>query len=79
MRLPEVKFTTSEFFLQVRSEVAKANQLDPRYCFTLTWSSSGMNGYGLSLLPKSGVTGTFVAMSVFHPRSRSNFVSRQLS
>jgi predicted esterase len=63
----EMKFSTSDFFLAVRSDLAKAHKLDPRYSFTLTWSSSGMNGYGFSLLPKSGVTGTFVAMSVFQP------------
>jgi predicted esterase len=65
--LREVKFRTPEFFLAVRSQVAKAHKLDPRYSFALTWSSSGTNGYTLSLLPKSGVTGTFVAMSVFKP------------
>jgi predicted esterase len=65
--LREVKFSTREFFLAVRSEVGKAHKLDPRYSFTLTWSSSGTNGYGLSLSSKSGVTGTFVAMSVFTP------------
>jgi predicted esterase len=62
-----IKFTTPEFFLAVRDEVAKAHRLDPRYSFTLTWSSSGTNGYALSMLPKTGVTGTFVAMSVFQP------------
>lgn len=65
--VPEMKFSTTDFFLAVRAEVEKAHKLDPRYCFTLTWSSSGMRGYALSLLPKPGVTGTFVAMSVFHP------------
>lgn len=65
--VPEMKFSTSDFFLAVRTELAKAHKLDPRYSFTLTWSSSGMSGYGFSLLPKSGVTGTFVAMSVFKP------------
>lgn len=62
-----MKFSTTDFFLAVRAEVAKAHKLDSRYCFTLTWSSSGMSGYALSLLPQSGVTGTFVAMSVFQP------------
>lgn len=67
--VPEMKFSTTDFFLAVRAEVEKAHKLDPRHCFTLTWSSSGMSGYALSLLPKAGVTGTFVAMSVFHPDS----------
>lgn len=65
--VPEMKFSTTDFFLAVRAEVGKAHKLDTRYSFTLTWSSSGMSGYALSLLPKAGVTGTFVAMSVFHP------------
>jgi predicted esterase len=63
----EMKFSTDDFFLAVRAEVAKAHPLDPRYSFTLTWSSSGMSGYGFSVLPKSGITGTFVAMSIFQP------------
>lgn len=63
----EAKFTTAEFYQAVRAEVAKAHKLDPRYSFTLTWSSSGTSGYEFSLLPKSGITGTFVAMSVFKP------------
>ncbi len=63
----EMKFSTLDFFLAVRGEVAKTHKLDPRYSFTLTWSSSGMSGYGFSLHPKSGITGTFVAMSIFRP------------
>jgi predicted esterase len=68
LRVKGMKFTTAEFFDAVRAEVEKADRLDPRYVFTLTWSSSGTNGYLLSLLPKAKVTGTFVAMSVFHPQ-----------
>ena len=67
LRAPGMKFTTTDFFLAVRAEVEKAHRLDKRYVFTLTWSSSGTTGYELSLLPRSGVTGTFVAMSVFKP------------
>jgi predicted esterase len=67
LRAPEMKFTTAEFFLAVRAEIAKTHRLDPRYSFTLTWSSSGTNGYAFSLLPGTGVTGTFVAMSIFKP------------
>jgi predicted esterase len=72
----EMKFSTFDFFFAVRAEVAKAHKLDPRYSFTLTWSSSGMSGYGLSLLPKAGVTGTFVAMSVFHPTTLPAAITR---
>lgn len=66
-KVREAKFTTAEFFALVRSEIAKTQKLDPRYSFTLTWSSSGMSGYEFSLNPKFGITGSFVAMSVFHP------------
>jgi predicted esterase len=62
-----IKFTTADFFQAVRDEVAKAHKIDPAYCFTITWSSSGINGYALPLLPKTGITGSFVAMSVFKP------------
>jgi predicted esterase len=62
------KFSTLDFFLAVRTEVEKSAKIDPRYVFTLTWSSSGTNGYLLPLTAKAGVTGSFVAMSVFHPQ-----------
>ena len=67
LRTRGMKFTTAEFFLAVRAEVAKAHRLDPRSSFTLTWSSSGTNGYALPLIADTKVTGTFVAMSVFKP------------
>lgn len=67
MRVTGMKFSTADFFKKVKDEVAKANRLDPKHVYTLTWSSSGTNGYLLSVLPNSGVTGSFVAMSVFLP------------
>jgi predicted esterase len=68
LKTRSVKFSTLDFFLAVRAEVEKSQKIDPRYVFTLTWSSSGTNGYLLSLTLKAGVTGSFVAMSVFHPQ-----------
>lgn len=73
--VPEMKFSTTDFFLAVRAEVAKAYRLDPTYSFTLTWSASGMRGYALSLLPEAGVTGTFVAMSAFRPAALPSLVA----
>lgn len=67
MRVTGMKFSTADFFKKAKEEVAKANRLDPRHVYTLTWSSSGTNGYLFSVLPNSGVTGSFVAMSVFPP------------
>jgi hypothetical protein len=67
VRVRGMKFDTLDFYLAVRADVEKAYPLDKRYVFTLTWSSSGSNGYLFSLTPKAAVTGTFVAMSVFQP------------
>ncbi|OAI55903.1 hypothetical protein AYO49_05080 [Verrucomicrobiaceae bacterium SCGC AG-212-N21] len=66
LRMPEVKFTTEDFYLAVRAEVAKKHKLDARYSFVFTWSSSGLPGYVLPLLPDSGLKGSFVAMSAFN-------------
>ncbi len=63
----EARFTTEECVLDVVKEVQKKVKVDRERVFTLTWSSSGPAGYALSLLPKSPITGTFVAMSVFKP------------
>jgi predicted esterase len=67
LKTASVKFSTRDFFLALRAEVEKSQRIDPRYVFTLTWSSSGPNGYLLSLDPKAGITGSFIAMSVFQP------------
>jgi len=67
LKTASVKFSTRDFFLALRAEMEKSQRIDPRYVFTLTWSSSGPNGYLLSLDPKAGITGSFIAMSVFQP------------
>jgi predicted esterase len=59
--------SSEELFAAVVRDVAAKRELDPRYLFTLAWSSSGMLAYGLGLDPESGVTGSFVAMSVYRP------------
>lgn len=61
------EFTTEDFFRAVYKEVAKARRLDPRCCFTLSWSSGGPPSYRLALMDKTPVTGSYVAMSVFKP------------
>src|SRR4051794_1949527 len=65
--VPEMKFSTNDFFLAVRSDLARSVKLPPRSSSPLSWSSSGNSGYAFSLLPKPAVPGTFAAMSVFHP------------
>jgi predicted esterase len=64
---PKMAFPCEQLFADVLAEVEKTRELDPRYLFTLAWSSSGTLAYTLALEPKTRVTGTFVAMSVFKP------------
>jgi predicted esterase len=61
-----MKFSTEAFVDAVIKDVAGQHKLDPEHIFTLTWSSSGPAAYAVSLSSKK-VTGSFVAMSVFHP------------
>ena len=62
-----MEFTCEELFAAVVKDVGERRELDPRYLFTLTWSSSGMLAYTLALDEDSGVTGSFIAMSVYKP------------
>lgn len=64
---PNAKFTTEQFIRAVVEDVRKSHKLDPRYVFTLGWSSSGSSGYAASLEKDRVVTGSFIAMSVFKP------------
>ncbi|HYC76375.1 MAG TPA: hypothetical protein VEI02_02000 [Planctomycetota bacterium] len=63
----EATFGTEEFFLDVHKEVAKSIKLDPRCCFTLSWSSGGPAAYVLALMDRTPITGSYVAQSVFFP------------
>jgi len=64
---PKMKFSCEELFEDALEDVRKEHELDPKYLFTLAWSSSGTLAYTLGLERKTPVTGTFVAMSVFKP------------
>ncbi|MFN0008061.1 MAG: alpha/beta hydrolase [Planctomycetota bacterium] len=66
---PKIDFTCEELFAAVLEDVGKTHKLDPKYLFTLAWSSSGSLAYTLGLQEKTPVTGTFVAMSVFKPEN----------
>jgi len=63
-----MKFSTEDFVETIIKEVAGKYKVDPRFIFTLSWSSSGPAAYALSLQPKKSVTGSFVAMSVFNTK-----------
>ncbi len=65
----EMKFTTEEFVDAVIADVAKRHKLDRRFVFTLSWSSGGPAAYAIALRPKTAITGSYVAMAVFHPKT----------
>lgn len=62
-----MKFATEDFVAAVLRDVERQHPVDPAAVFTLAWSSSGPAAYAASLDPAIGVTGTFVAMSVWKP------------
>lgn len=62
-----MKFSTEDFVEAVVKDAGARAKIDPRFIFTLSWSSSGPAAYALSLQEKKSVTGSFVAMSVFKP------------
>lgn len=64
---PGMDFGCEELFEEVVEDVGERYELNPRYLFTLSWSSSGTLAYTLALDKESRVTGSFVAMSVYKP------------
>lgn len=64
---PSMKFRCEELFDEVVADLREKLELDELFLFTFTWSSSGTLAYTLALEPEHGVTGSFVAMSVFRP------------
>jgi predicted esterase len=64
----KMKFSTEQFVEAVIEDVAKRHKLDRTRVFSISWSSSGPAAYAVSLQDKHSVTGSFIAMSVFHPQ-----------
>jgi predicted esterase len=66
-RVPEMKFTTEEYFAAVVEDLQKVQKtkVDPARLFELGWSSGGPAEYAIALQAKRLVTGSYVAMSVF--------------
>ncbi len=62
-----MRFSTEEFVADVLGDIGQTYELDERFIFSLSWSSSGPAAYAISLEPGTRVTGSFVAMSVFKP------------
>jgi predicted esterase len=69
---PKMEFGCEELFDAAVEDVGKGRKLDPKYLFTLAWSSSGTLAYTLGLRESTPVTGTFVAMSVYKPTTLPN-------
>lgn len=62
-----MKFSTEQFLAAVIRDVEQVHPIDPARVFTLSWSSGGPAAYAASLDPAIGITGSFVAMSVWKP------------
>jgi hypothetical protein len=65
--VPGAGFRTEEFVAAVVADVGQVKKIDPRFIFTLGWSSAGPPVYAASLRAGMPVTGSFVAMSIFNP------------
>ncbi len=63
---PTMRFSTEEFVEAVVRDVEARFPIDKRRVFTLAWASGGQAAYATSLRPSSPITGSFIAMSVFH-------------
>lgn len=62
-------FGTEEFVAAVVEDVAQQVKLDRKRVFTVSWSSSGPACWRIASLKDSPVTGSLIAMSVFHAQS----------
>jgi predicted esterase len=59
------EFSTEQFVEAVVKDVQRRHSVDPRFVFTLSWSSGGPAGYAVSLQDQTAVKGSYIAMSVF--------------
>lgn len=61
------KFATEDFVEAILRDVESKYKIDKSAIYTLSWSSSGPAAYALSLAKNTPVTGSYIAMSIFHP------------
>jgi predicted esterase len=66
-KVPGQKVSVEDFIKAAVADVKKRTRVEQRHVYTLSWSSSGPAAYAISLNKDTPVTGSFVAMSVFHP------------
>jgi serine/threonine protein kinase/predicted esterase len=63
------RFATEDFVETIIRDVETKHKIDKKAIYTLSWSSSGPAAYAIALAKDTPVTGSYIAMSVFHPTS----------
>jgi predicted esterase len=66
-KVPGKKEPVEEFIKRAVEDLQQRTRIDERHVYTLSWSSGGPAAYAASVTKDTPVTGSFVAMSVFHP------------
>jgi predicted esterase len=66
-KMPGKKVPVEEFIKRAVDDLQKRTRIDKRHIYTLSWSSGGPAAYAASVTKDTPITGSFVAMSVFHP------------
>jgi predicted esterase len=66
-KVPGKKVAAEEFIKKAVDDLQKRTRIDNRHIYTLSWSSGGPPAYAASVTKDTPITGSFVAMSVFHP------------
>src|SRR5262249_17530260 len=61
-----MKVSVEEFAEAVVKDIRGKYKIDPHHVYTLSWSSGGPAAYAISMQKTTAVTGSFIAMSVFH-------------
>jgi predicted esterase len=67
------KVPAEAFITRAVEDVKKRTRIDDRHVYTLSWSSGGPAAYAASVTKNTPVTGSFVAMSVFHQDRMPSF------
>jgi predicted esterase len=65
-KMPGTKVPVEVFIKRAIEDLQKRTRIDKRHVYTLSWSSGGPAAYAASVTNDTPVTGSFVAMSVFH-------------
>jgi len=66
-KVPGKKMPVETFVLKAIEATKKRARINDQHVYTLSWSSGGPAAYAASVMKDTPITGSFVAMSVFHP------------